>query len=336
MQEQFCNNTVIFWESIKNPAIVAALISAIVTGAINLRNGKIAQLSTLYNHKYEFWLDFSKKFFRIKPFLEHMINPINYLMGVITFQDEHAIIQNFREWLNKWKDFYNIVVENEKIYMEPEEIDALMLNSFFTAFENNLNNLDIKKNLGNGNTFTISQESINNILTEAKEIFENYLRQETRLFFQYLNVLNKHSKKDRKKYKNIQKNLSYDEMKSIVNELSNKAFLELIKINLADTTEKIEKIASIEPMHKKIFFKIKKWWRKHKPNDFKKWINVPHNKQAHIRKPFKISLIICLLLLVATWLWFLSGNLYNFLTHILVIIIMILLQYLFNLTLIDK
>lgn len=334
MQEQFI---IMVWNFFKNPAIIAALISTVVTGFINLKNGESAKLSALYNHKYKFWLDFSKKFFRIKPFLDRMINPFNCSAGIITYQGKVETLKNFSKWIVEWNEFNELVNENEVIYMRPQEIDTLLLNCFFTSLKEHLPRLDLKENLGNIETYTIPSEFINKVFIDAKKYFDDNVREDSKLFYQYLKILDKKSKNKKSKYNEIAKFLNDTDIDNIMNKLSNEIFLELIKLNLDDISKKLEEIVSIEPVPKKIFFKIKKWWRKHKPNNFKKWLSYPYNKkQLQINKTFRIILIILLLLLVTGGLWFLSDNLYSFCGHISVIVILILLHYLFNLLFANK
>ena len=100
-----------------------------------------------------------------------MIRKDNFLIGIITSQNEEEIKKIYKEWLNKWKNFYKKVVGNEKIYLEPEGINLLILNAFFTALEENLNNIKIKKNNGEIKTFTIAPNSLKQIIRSAKQIF---------------------------------------------------------------------------------------------------------------------------------------------------------------------
>lgn len=97
--------------------------------------------------------------------------------------------------MQKWKHFYEKVRGNERIYLEPEKIEVSMINSFFTALDENIENLSITKNIGNIETYTISSESITKIITRAKKIFEMNAKIDSDSSIKYFKILDKYTKK---------------------------------------------------------------------------------------------------------------------------------------------
>ena len=118
------------WKELITPAFISALISGVVTLIINSIDNRSQQRMALYQKKCEFWLNFCKEYFSIEPFLSYMIKQSRIPFGIITMQSEDEIKAIYKDWLRKWKNFYNKVNGNERIYLEPENIDVLMLNFF--------------------------------------------------------------------------------------------------------------------------------------------------------------------------------------------------------------
>lgn len=253
------------------PAFISAIISGLVTLIVNSIDNRSQQRMALYQKKCEFWLDFCKEYFSIEPFLSYMIKQSRIPWGILTMQSEDEIKEIYKDWLQKWKNFYNKVNGNERIYLEPEKIDVLMLNSFFTSLEENLSNINIIKNEGSIETSTISSESIAKIIRRAKEIFELNVNVDSELGTKYVNVLNKYSE-DNKRDKEKSKDLTYEQMLNLVNEMSDKAFIEFLDKNLKDTTKKLEKIVSTKSFMQKVSFVLENIKKKLFPNLLVKWI----------------------------------------------------------------
>jgi len=254
------------------PAFISAIISGIVTLIVNSIDNRSQQRMALYQKKCEFWLDFCKEYFSIEPFLSYMIKQSRIPWGISTMQSEDEIKAIYKDWLQRWKSFYNKVKGNERIYLEPEKIDVLMLNSFFTSLEENLESINITRNEGNIETCTISSESITKIIRRAKELFELNVEINSELGTKYVNVLNKYSSKEKKQDKEKDKALTYEQMMAIVNEMSDKAFIEFLKKNLKDTTEKLEKIVSTKSLLQKVAFLLENIKQKLFPNSLIRWI----------------------------------------------------------------
>ena len=259
------------WKELITPAFVSAIISGLVTLFVNSIDNRTQQRMALYQKKCEFWLDFCKEYFSIEPFLSYMIKQRKIPWGILTMQSEDEIKEIYNDWLQKWKSFYNKVKGNERIYLEPERIDVLMLNSFFTSLEENLSSINIIKNEGNIETSTISSESIAKIIRRAKELFELNVKVDSELGTKYVKVLNKYSEEN-KQDKEKPKDLTYEQMMAIVNEMSDKAFIEFLEKNLKDTTEKLEKIVSTKSFIQKVSFLLENIKKKLFPNSLVKWI----------------------------------------------------------------
>ena len=259
------------WKELITPAFVSAIISGLVTLIVNSIDNRTQQRMALYQKKCEFWLDFCKEYFSIEPFLSYMIKQRKIPWGILTMQSEDEIKEIYNDWLQKWKSFYNKVKGNERIYLEPERIDVLMLNSFFTSLEENLSSINIIKNEGNIETSTISSESIAKIIRRAKELFELNVKVDSELGTKYVKVLNKYSEEN-KQDKEKPKDLTYEQMMAIVNEMSDKAFIEFLEKNLKDTTEKLEKIVSTKSFIQKVSFLLENIKKKLFPNSLVKWI----------------------------------------------------------------
>ena len=229
--------------------------------------------SALYQKKYEFWLSFSKEYYILEPFLKHMIRAKKSMVCVTSFQNREEIQRIYNDWLNRWNKFYQLVEGNEKIYLEPEGINFLVLNTFFTAFKNNIETIEITENKGNIETTTISQNSINKIINDAKKIFENNVDINSEIRRNYTKLFDKFSEADKKKYKNEDTSkLSYEEMMKIVDNLSDTAFLIFLENNLNDISDKLENIVNIETLTEKFCAFIKKCYLKIKPDSFDKWL----------------------------------------------------------------
>lgn len=229
--------------------------------------------SALYQKKYEFWLSFSKEYFILEPFLKHMIIAKKSKMGITSFQNKEEIQKKYNEWLNQWDKFYQLVKGNEKIYLEQEGISFLVLNSFFTALNNNIETMEIIENKGNIEITTISSNSINKIINEAKKIFENNLDINSKTRRDYTNILNNLSEVDKKKYKNEDTGkLTYSEMKNIIDKLSDDAFLLFLENSLNDISDKLENIVNIKSLFEKFCTFIKKCYIRIKPDSFDKWL----------------------------------------------------------------
>lgn len=259
------------WKELITPAFVSAIISGLVTLIVNSIDNRTQQRMALYQKKCEFWLDFCKEYFSIEPFLSYMIKQRKIPWGILTMQSEDEIKEIYNDWLQKWKSFYNKVKGNERIYLEPEKIDVLMLNSFFTSLEENLSSINIIKNEGNIETSTISSESIAKIIRRAKELFELNVKVDSELGTKYVKVLNKYSEEN-KQDKEKSKDLTYEQMMAIVNEMSDKAFIEFLEKNLKDTTEKLEKIVSTKSFMQKVSFLLENIKKKLFPNSLVRWI----------------------------------------------------------------
>lgn len=259
------------WKEIITPAFVSAIISGIVTLLVNSIDNRSQQRMALYQKKCEFWLDFCKEYFSIEPFLSYMIKQSRIPWGILTMQSEDEIKAIYKDWLQKWKNFYNKVKGNERIYLEPEKIDVLMLNSFFTSLEENLQSINITKNKGNIETCTINNESITKIIRRAKELFELNVKVDSEIGTKYVKVLDKYSE-EKKQDKEKAKDLTYEQMIAIVNEMSDKAFIEFLEKNLKDTTEKLEKIVSTKSLLQKWGSLLEGIKQKLFPNSLIRWI----------------------------------------------------------------
>lgn len=279
--QDFTNNITVFqfkdlqsnWQDTLSPAFVSAIISGIVTFLINYYGNRVQQRMALYNKKYEFWLDFCKEYFSIEPFLSYMIQQKDIPSGIFTNQTEDEIKTIYNNWLQKWKHFYEMVRGNERIYLEPEKIEVSMINSFFTALDENLENLSITKNIGNIKTYTISAESITRMITRAKKIFEMNAKIDSDSSIKYFKILDKYTKKyQNNNKKNKKKKLSYDEMFIILEKMSDDGFVEALKDNLDDTTKKLTKLVLTESFMQKISAKWKIFKKKFFPNELEKFI----------------------------------------------------------------
>ena len=256
------------WDRLIIPVIVSAILSGGITFLINLLNTKNVERQALYQKKYEFWLDFSKDYFTLQPFLKYMLRRENLTLGIITLQSEEEIKKSYRDWLIKWKNFYKKVVGNEKIYLEPEGINMLIVNAFFTAFKNNLETLEIVKNKGNIETFSIKPDSLKKIIRDAKNLFELNLDINSKLAEKYLKFLDNYTN-----IKDKNEKLTYNQMREIVDNLSDNAFIDIVLSDINETEQKLEKIVCVESITQKAKRNFNNYFGKSNRNQLKKWLN---------------------------------------------------------------
>lgn len=246
------------WKDLITPAFISAITSGIVTLFINSINNNFQQRIVLHQKKYEFWLDFCKEYFSVEPFLSYMLNQAEVPWGILTTQSENEIKKVYKEWLQKWNHFYLKVLGNERIYLKKEKIDLLVINSFFTALGENINKLLITtENNGDSKISIIGKKSLSVIITRAKNLFEMNVKINSDLHVMYLDKINKFAQEQKINH-DLNKNSSKEEVISTIKTMPDKVFIEFLRDNLEDTTRKLEKIVSTEPIINKIFRKINK------------------------------------------------------------------------------
>lgn len=241
---------------IYNPAIISALVSATVSICIFYLNSNIQKRMALYQNHYKFWLDFSKNYFSVEPFIKHIVNSRKYSCG-ITLKNNEETKKIYETWLLRWDNFYELVRGNEKIYLANKNIHFLLLDSFFKSVKENIDNLDFTKNNDNYNVYSISPKSISNIIKRAKQLFEYNLYTDKELELQYNKILKNYSNSYIKNNVILTKT-TQNERKKIIEDISNEAFIEILENNINDISNKISDIVSIKPFYMILFDKIKK------------------------------------------------------------------------------
>ena len=243
----------------------SAIFSGVILWYINYLNRENQKLQALYQKKYEFWLEFGKSFFIMQNAILFLLKKENLHFGVVYSVSSEELSNNLSKLVSQWRKFFEMVDGNQKIYLEPENINVLLLQSFVSALREMLENNELEMNERDELT-TLTATSMNNLVTKAKLLFENNLKRlgGSQLENSYLNALEYYIEKSKKSSNvEIDKTLSYERKLEIINQISNNAYLDIVSSNFSDISEKILNIvnpAKMDIFNKTSIIKTHKWF----------------------------------------------------------------------------
>jgi len=248
-----CNSDRLWWRT----PILSAIASGVVLYYINYLNRENQKRQALYQHKYEFWLNFSKSFFLMKGPLLFLLKKENLQTGIVYGCGKEEVKNNLKKLITYWNEFYSEVEGNKETFLDAEGINVLILQTLISSVKNMIEKDDF---IRESNNFSIIEAiQMEKLVTEAKLLFENNLKRlgNEELEKDYISALNDYSQKDKENstpYLDAQ--MTYEEKIAVVDKISNDAYLKLINLNFDDISNKILKIINSDKDSSDIIFQV--------------------------------------------------------------------------------